>query len=141
MDKTTYDKINQACTTKYKGKDILVQTERDYVVRIFLEGYYQTVKKYEETHGHTPTETEERTIIETLLNESSMQSYIASAKAYYNSYKTSIEDDYKRKLDKTSFWVNVGISIVANMIYSIFLIIVFMVAKDQIATWLTQLSS
>lgn len=139
MDKSTYDKINDYCTSKYNG--VLVQPERDFVLRKFLDSYYEAIEKYKEVHHSNPTLTEEQTIINSLLNESTLLSYIDSAKSYYEKFKNNIESDFKKTQDKPAFWKSVATSILANLIYSIILIIIFWVAKDQIATWLAQLGT
>lgn len=139
MNKSTYDKINEYCTTRYEG--VLVQAERDFILRRFLDSYYQAIETHTQEHNAVPTEAEEQMIVNSLLNDSTMQSYIDSAKVYFRDLSTNIENDYKRRQNAPSFWVNVGISIVANIIYSLFLIIIFIVAKDQITSWLSQLTS
>lgn len=139
MNKATYDQINDYCTTKYDG--VLVQAERDYVLRKFLDSYYEAVRKYKDLHQIDPPPEEEQTIINSLLNESTLISYVDSAKNYYEKFRANIENDFKKKQDKPEFWKSVLSSILANLIYSIILIIIFFVAKDQIATWLTQLAS
>ena len=137
MDKTAYDRINEYCTSKSDG--VLVQAERDYVLRKFLESYYAAIERYKKEHNTDPPAEEEKTIINSLLNDTTMRSFIDSAKIYYDKYKTNIENDLQKRLDKTGFWKSVGSSILANLLYSIILIIIFFVAKDQIGTWLTQL--
>lgn len=139
MDKITYNKINEYCTTRY-GR-VLDQPERDYILRKFLESYYEAVDRYKEVHHSEPSPIEEKTIINSLLNESTLLSYSDSAKSYYEKFKNDIENNFKKKQDKATFGKNVATSILANLIYSIILIIIFFVANDQIATWLIQLSS
>lgn len=139
MNKNTYDTINEYCTTKYKG--ILVQAEKDYVLRKFLDSYYEAIQKFESDNGRKPSGTDEQTIISSLLNESTLLSYTESAKAYYEKFKYSIELEFEKKQKNNNFWGNVWNSIVANFIYSILLIIVFYVAKDQISSWLLQLTA
>ena len=80
----------------------MVQPERDFVLRKFLDSYYEAIEKYKEVN---------------------------------------IESDFKKMQDKPAFWKSVATSILANSIYSIILIIIFWVAKDQIATWLAQLGT
>ena len=138
MDKLTYDKINEYCTSKYSG--VLVQAERDYVLRKFLDSYYEAVKKYEEIHHATPSPQEEQTIINSLLNDSTLLSYADSAKNYYEQFKGNIVNDYVKTQRSPKFWRNVLTSILANFIYSLILIIIFLVANDQISTWLAQLA-
>lgn len=139
MKKDTYDIINNYCTSKYKG--VLIQPERDYVLRKFLDSYYESIDRFTETHKCPPTSEEEQTIIDSLLNESTLLSYIESSKNYYEKFRYNIENDVKKKMDKPAFLKNILTSILANLIYSVILIILFFVAKDQITTWLTQLTS
>lgn len=139
MNKATYDKINEYCTEKYDG--VLIQPERDYVLRKFLDSYYEAIDTHKRVNNAEPTAAEEQTIINSLLNESTLLSYVDSAKGYYEKFVNNIENDFKKKQDKPAFWKSVGGSILANLIYSIILIIIFFVAKDQIATWLIQLGS
>jgi len=139
MTKDTYDKINAYCTEKYDG--VLIQPERDYILRKFLDSYYEAIEKYKETNQTEPTEAEEQTIVNSLLNESTLLSYVDSAKGYYEKFVGNIENDLRKKQDRPAFWKNICGSILANLIYSIILIIIFFVAKDQIATWLIQLGS
>lgn len=133
MKKDTYDIINNYCTSKYKG--VLIQPERDYVLRKFLDSYYESIDRFTETHKCPPTSEEEQTIIDSLL------SYIETSKNYYEKFRYNIENDVKKKMDKPAFLKNILTSILANLIYSVILIILFFVAKDQITTWLTQLTS
>lgn len=137
MDKFTYDKINEYCTEKYQG--VLIQPERDYVLRKFLDSYYEAIDKYKENNNLEPTVLEEQTIINSLLNESTLLSYVDSAKGYYEKFTSKLENDFKKRQEKPAFWKSVGSSILANLIYSIILIIIFIVGKDQITTWLIQL--
>jgi hypothetical protein len=139
MKKDTYDIINNYCTSKYKG--VLIQPERDYVLRKFLDSYYESIDRFTETHKCPPTSEEEQTIIDSLLNESTLLSYIETSKNYYEKFRYNIENDVKKKMDKPAFLKNILTSILANLIYSVILIILFFVAKDQITTWLTQLTS
>ncbi len=139
MKKDTYDIINNYCTSKYKG--VLIQPERDYVLRKFLDSYYESIDRFTETHKCPPTSEEEQTIIDSLLNESTLLSYIESSKNYYEKFRYNIENDVKKKMDKPAFLKNILTGILANLIYSVILIILFFVAKDQITTWLTQLTS
>ena len=138
MDKTTYDYIINYCSIKYKG--ILGTTERDFVLRKFLDSYYEALKSFEENNpGKKPTEIEEQTIMSSLMNDNTMNSFIDSAKSFYADYRASVENEYQRKLEKPIFWKNVWTSVIANFIYSAILIVVFLIAKDQIATWLFSL--
>lgn len=137
MDKSTYDKINDYCTSKYDG--ILVPAEKDYILRKFLDSYYESLEKYVEINGTEADDQQKKTIIASLLSDSTLNSYIDSAKTYYQQLTNSLEADFHKKQQKGSFWKEIGINILANIFYSVLLIILFWVAKDQITSWLTQL--
>lgn len=85
------------------------------------------------------TNNRKKTIITSLLSESNLNSYIDSAKTYYQQWTNNLEAEFQRKQQKGSFWKEIGINILANILYSVLLIILFWVAKDQITGWLTQL--
>lgn len=139
MEKSTYDYINNYCTEKYDG--ILVQAERDYVLRKFLDSYYSSIQTFiNDNGGRNPTDAEEKALISSLMNNNTMNSFIDSAKAYYTEYKAEIENDYQKKVDKPAFWKNVGSSVLGSFIYSILLAIIFWVGKDQIGAWLMSLT-
>lgn len=139
MDKITYDKINEYCNKKI-GR-ILVQAERDYILRKFLDSYYEAVDKYKEVHNSDPTDEEKKTILNSLLNDSTLLSYGDSAKSYYEEIRRNIENELQKKQGGPVFFKSFVTSILANLAYSIIIIIIFVIAKDQIAVWLLQLYS
>lgn len=139
MDKIIYDKINEYCNKKL-GR-VLVQAERDYILRKFLDSYYEAVEKYIEVNNSDPTDEGKRTILNSLLNDSTLLSYSDSAKGYYEEIRRNIENEFQKRQGKPTFLVGVATSIVANLAYSIILLIIFFIAKDQIAVWLIQLGS
>lgn len=137
MDRITYDKINEYCAPKHNR--ILVQAEKDYILRRFLDSYYQALDQYRETNGIDADEGQQQIIISSLLNESTVQSYIDSANSYYIKLESNLENKFRKKFDKPLFWRSVSIGILANLLYSIGLLILFFVAKNQITSWIMQL--
>ena len=95
MDKSTYDAINKYCTSKYNG--FLVQAEKDYILRKFLDSYYESLKKFAETNGTEANEQQKKTIATSLLSDSNLDSYIDSAKNYYQQWTSNIESDFQKK--------------------------------------------
>lgn len=138
MNKAAYDKINEYCSSRCK--DVLAQAERDYVLRQFMDSYFQALQRFCEEHNTAPSPDDEQNILNSLLNDSTLHSYVISAQKSYGDFKAEIEKDYAKKTKPASFWASIGTSIFANLLYSIILILIFWVAKDQIATWLTQLA-
>lgn len=139
MDKSAYDVINDFCENKYN--DVLVPAERDYVIRKFFDSYAESIEKYKADHGEYPADEQETTIINSLLIDNNLKSYADSAKSNYEKLVNSIESDFKRKQNRSGFLKNVVSSVLASFIYSIILIVIFWVARDQISTWLMQLKS
>ena len=138
MEKTTYDHIMDYCTNKY-GK-FLMQPEKDYVLRQFMESYYQALENYKKKHKEAePDEDQKKTMMSSLLNDATLHSYADSAQRYYEKFTANIESEYAKKVGGFSFLKNIAANILASFLYSIILIIVFWVAKDQIAAWLSQL--
>ena len=138
MNKTAYDKVNEYCSSRCE--EVLVQAERDYVLRQFMDSYYQALQRYRDEHHTDPSHEDEQNIVNSLLNDSTLHSYVISAKKSYEDFKLEIEKDYAKKAKPAAFWGSVLTSLLANLCYSIILILIFWVAKDQIATWLTQLA-
>lgn len=75
----------------------------------------------------------------TLLSPGSLVAHVRSAEELL---RKQFEDDLKpiKSRDKRdSFWFSVITGIVGNIIYSLLLIVLFIVAKDQLALWLSSL--
>ena len=138
MDKITYEKILEYCTKKY-GR-ILVPVERDFVIRSFLESYYQAIEAHKKAHnGMEPNEDELATIINTLTSDTTLHSYAYSAQTYYEKLTSTIESSFEKKMGKFEFLKTLGTNLLSSLAYSFLLIFIFWIAKDQIATWLLQL--
>lgn len=140
MDKDTYDKINEYCTTKYK-EGRLTSVEKDYVLRKFLNNYYDAVDKHMKSNDDSIDDEQKQLIINTILTDNNMSMYIESAKRNYEEIRASIESDIKKKLGKSNFLTSIGASLLANVIYAVLLIFIFWVAQDQIQTWLITLTT
>lgn len=139
MNKSTYDTINEYCNKK--TSTILVQAEKDYVLRMFLESYYSAVEAYKNDFGTDPTEEQEKIIMNSLLNDNSLMGYVTNANTYYRSFKSEIETKYQKTLSRGSFLATVFTNVFSNVVYSALLIFLFVIAREQITSWLTGLLS
>lgn len=135
MDKRSLDEINKFCD---KQKDTVSQYERDFMWRRFSESYF-AMREKKEKGGNIIIQQELDTIIDTLLDEKSLENNLTTARGYYGKLESQFYDNFKKNTDKTSFIHSLGTSILANVIYSILLIFIFWIAKDQINTWLLSL--
>ena len=138
MDKATFDKIIGFCDS---DRDFfLTDIEKNHVIRNFLDSYYKTIEEYKkEQGGAEPTPDEEHAIVTALLNPSTLSSFVISANNYYKQVKSNHENDFRKSYAKLDFWKNIWINLLSNIIYAIALMVVFVIAKDQIVTWLIQL--
>lgn len=136
MDKKSFDRINEFCN---KQKQTVSQWERDFMWRKFSEGYFSMIEK-KKSDKSSITDKEINTIIETLLDDTSLENNLVNARKYYNDLEEEICNEYSKNFNKGNFLKSLVTSILANVLYSGLLIFIFWIAKDQIYTWLTQLA-
>jgi hypothetical protein len=121
--------------TDYCGKQKKSDCVRDLAYSIYRQQFESlTVNKNPSADAATIAATEA-----TLLSPGSLLAHIRSAE---EALKAQFEDDLKpiRRRDvNDSFWFAVATGIIANIIYSLVIIVMFVVAKDQIASWLSNL--
>lgn len=135
--KAVYKYINDFCSN-YKG--FLTQQECDYVLRKFFDSYTSAIHNFEISNpGKQPTQDDENTILNSLMNDDTMNSFIDSAKSNFAKYKAEIENDYQKRAATSSFGKSILIGVIANFAYSIILLIAFWLGKDLIAGWLSSL--
>ena len=139
MTQDVYNRIIEYCTTKYDG--VLVQVERDFVLRNFLDCYFAAIEEQTRINQKPLTKEQQETILNSLLTDSIMNDNITLAKKYYEDLQNTMKSDFEKQQNKVSILKEIAISIFSNFIYSIILIIVFWVAKDQLSSWLSQLIS
>ena len=138
MDKFAFDKINHYCGNY---KKTVSQIERDYVIRKFSETYFSTVEE-KKAANNVPslTQQELEDIRNVMLNDGNLESIVISAGNYYEEIKGKFLSDYKKENRLKNFGVAVLTGITSNLIYSLVIIILFIVARDQISTWIGSLT-
>lgn len=129
---TPFDVITDYCV-KLKKNDCV----RDLAFSIFRQQFESlTQNKTPPADAATIAATEQ-----TLLSSGSLLAHVRSAEEIL---RKQFEDDLKpikAHATKDSFWFAVLTGIVGNIIYSLLLIILFIVAKDQLSSWLSSLVS
>lgn len=137
MRKESYTKV----MTFLSSKNGLTQLEKDVVVRKVMENYYANIETVTET-GSTITlnDTESKVLENTIASEENLTSYIDSAKAFITEWETGKETLFRKHINTGSFWKSVGSSVLASFIYTIIIVAVFWIGKDQIYGWLRSLS-
>ena len=136
MNKNSFDAIQKFCDTQ---KETISTNERDFIIRKFLESVFDAIERHEKNNGAYPSAREIEAIEQTLLVDSNLESFADSAKKFYLSTQQSLIVDYEKKFKRTSFWRDIGIGIFSSLIYSVLLILFYIVAKDQIAGWIKEL--
>lgn len=76
-----------------------------------------------------------------LLTDASLLAHVRSAE---DALSAQVENEVKRirkELGTKSFGMSIVSGVVGNIVYSLLLVIIFVLAKDQISTWLSSLAS
>jgi len=76
---------------------------------------------------------------QTLLAPGSLIAHTRAAEEILRKQFEGEANQLQSKMKRDAFWFSVGTGIVGNIIYSLLLIILFVVAKDQLSSWLSSL--
>ena len=122
---TPYQIIEKYCQDNKKNNCI-----RDLAYSIYMQQYEDLAKD--------PTLTSEA-IQRILLTDNSIQSHIRSAdEALADQIELEIKR-VKKEIGTKSFWLSVLTGVIGNVAYSLLLVLIFYLAKDQIGAWLISL--
>jgi hypothetical protein len=136
MDKHSFDTINQFCDD---NKETMTQVHRDFMIRKFAESYYSAIEERRKTNPNL-TQVDKDNIRDVLLNKNNLENILVASQNNYNTIKDQYYVDFKKRIDKGSFLKSILASVIASVIYSVSLIFIFWIAKDQIASWLISLT-
>lgn len=127
---TPFEIIEEYCVSQRKNDCV-----RDLAYSIYRQQFELLIKdKNPTTDAATIAATEQ-----TLLSQGSLRAHIRAAEEVL---RKQFEDELKpikEHAAKDSFLFAVFTGIVGNIIYSLLLIILFIVAKDQLSSWLSSL--
>ncbi len=132
-DKTELQTVQEYCQQRSKSS---VVTSLAYSI------YQQQLEELvtENTNGNAaPTDAEISTMKTTLLSQNSLSAHVRFAEEMLSTEVDKAITPHINKEGSKTFWTSVGGSIVANFIYSILMILLFVVAQDQIGSWLSSL--
>ena len=76
-----------------------------------------------------------------LLTDANLLAHVRSAE---DALSAQVENEVKRirkELGTKSFGMSIVSGVVGNIVYSLLLVVIFILAKDQISTWLSSLSA
>ena len=140
MLKFAYDKINEFCNNvNNNSKKIIFSSERAYIWKYFTDSYIQAISRFQNEHNEEPTDEKKQEIINSLLVDNILYSYLTTAENEQKEYRNGIEKDLQKTEGRSTFWKSIFSSVLANLIYSVILIFLFWVAKDHIYSLLSQL--
>lgn len=92
-------------------------------------------------NGRDPTSAEEDLLCLILRRSDSIEDCFNRTQAAYAAERNRDIDTFSKGADVSNFWSSVLSSAVGSLMYSILLVIMFYLAKDQIKTWLESLGS
>ncbi|MED4632871.1 hypothetical protein P9443_08080 [Peribacillus frigoritolerans] len=135
MDKSTFDKINKFCDKQQGVSD----AERDTVIRKFLETMFNAMTTKETQKGSPLTSREIKDIQDVFLTDGNLSNILVAAKQYHATLEDLLLQKFQKNNGKSNFWHSVWTNIAANAIYSVVLILGFILGKDLISSWLSSL--
>lgn len=89
--------------------------------------------------GSAPSPVQEQAMVDTLLSKNSLAALVRLAEDTITPEVTKALGPLRRQQGAREFWLAVASGIVSSLIYSLLLIIVFIVAQDQLRSWLASL--
>ncbi|WP_128326240.1 hypothetical protein [Pseudomonas alkylphenolica] len=123
---TPYEIIEQHCT-----KNKINACARDLAFSVYSQQY--------ETLAQDPNLTP-AAINTILLSNPSLAAHVRAAEDTLSKYVEGELKSLKRELGAKSFGWSILSGVFGNILYSLLLIVIFILAKDQIATWLSSIS-
>lgn len=134
MNKDTFKAILSYCDRKQ-----MPQAQKDVFVRKFIEALISAIEDKENQKGSKLREQELKDIEQALLTEVNLDTSLVAAESYYTKLEDSFYLQFKKNNRNQNFLSSIALNVVSNIIYSGLLIILFIIAKDQIKIWLDSL--
>lgn len=125
---TPFEVISEYCNSEDKNTVV-----RDLAYSIYRQQFEDLSK---DANGD---QTSIDAIQKTLLSQGNLVAHVRTAEDMLSRQFQSELKPIQSKATKDSFWFSVGSGVVSNILYSLLLIIVFVIAKDQLSSWLSTL--
>lgn len=126
--KTPFEFISEYCNDQEKNTVV-----RDLAYSIYRQQFESLTK---DANGD---QTSISAIQKTLLSRGNLVAHVRTAEDMLDRQFQSELKPIHSKAAKDSFWLSVGSGVVSNILYSLLLIIIFVIAKDQLSSWLSTL--
>lgn len=127
-NKTPFEVMSEYCNDQDKNTVV-----RDLAYSIYRQQFESLSK---DANGD---QTSIDAIQKTLLSQGNLVAHVRSAEDMLDRQFQNELKPIQSKSTKDSFWLSVGGGIVSNILYSLLLIIIFVIAKDQLSSWLSTL--
>lgn len=106
---------------------------------VFQKQFEELIEDNTDEEG-APSKTKIDAMRMTLLSDASLNAHLRVAEEMQLSETQDVLQPFMRKESIKNFWHSVSASVVASFIYSVLLIVIFIVAQEQIGTWLSSLT-
>ncbi|MBE7495162.1 MAG: hypothetical protein HS117_09465 [Verrucomicrobiaceae bacterium] len=123
--------ISDYCTRAGKSLEV-----RNHAFCLFVSALDNALKEHADRTGNQPKPKEAADKHDALLTEDSVLGFVTRAEHLVEKAASEIREPYKDSIGSKQFWMSVWAGVLASLIYSIIILIVFWVAREQIASWL-----
>ena len=132
----SFKTVSEYCTRS--GKDIQV---RNHAYCLFVTAFQRALEEHRKANNGAEAKPKEITDKKAaLLTPDSIEGYISRAEALVDAASEDIRKTYEKAYKKQQFLSSVFASVLAAFIYSIIIVVVYWIGRDQINTWLHQLT-
>ena len=131
---TAFQRIKALCKDEGQSEAI------SYIAHAIFQEHLENTIADRKAAGTNLTSNDEENIRETLLTKQSIANHMRLAEEVLREETEKATKPFKRKETFGTFGMSVLTNIVGNLIYALVVILLFIVAKDQIASWLTSLT-
>lgn len=125
-----FDKITEFCNAR--TKDVVV---RNHAFCIYVNVLQKALANHE-----NPTRQKTETTRTALLTDEAIEGYVSRAESLVDNMTQAIIEPYEKQRSIRDFWRGVASSVVGSFIFTVLLILVFWLAREQIRGWLESLS-
>jgi hypothetical protein len=126
--------------TEYCEKNRHDRAVRNNSFCIYYSRFLSAKLEFENNCGREPSEDEIKVIRQSLLTDESISGYVDTADIILRETNEKLMKQYKNNISEfRTFFISTSASTLGGFVYSLLLIAIFYVAKDQIKNWLLTL--
>lgn len=126
---SAYEKITKYCKDNEKNFAI-----RNHAYCIYLESLKEALNSQDDPNDNI------NSISTALLTDSAIQGYVSRAERFTQKIIDSSVEPILNANKRNDFLNNIVTGVVGNFVFSILLVVIFWLGKDQVASWLSAVS-